>query len=132
MSDSKKYTLRLYLDKDQDIINWLEKLHNGSDAIKEILRFAISQNGIGNKLAGGQTSPSAPIDIAVLVEALRQHLLPDMRQVIDASLSTHLAGVSLSKNGDGHDNKFEQDEQTREAVKELVGGLALGDDDEDV
>ena len=131
MSDSKKYTLRLYLDKDQDIIDWLEKLHNGNHAIKEILRLSISWNGMDGKLVGGQTSPSAPIDVAVLVEALRQHLLPDMRQVIDASLSTHLAGVFLSKNGDGHDKKSEQDERTREAVQELVGGLALGDDDDD-
>ena len=77
-----KYSLRLYLEQDSDLIEWLNSLSDGekSRIVKNALRL-----GIG-------LEKSAPQQPALDVTAL----LPELRQIVETAVRTALADLQLS------------------------------------
>lgn len=82
MPEEKKITLRLFAGKDDDLLAWLESLHVPHGEKGETIKNAIRRG-----LALPQETPSAALEAGTL--------LADIRQVVEATLQTTLAGLSL-------------------------------------
>lgn len=131
--DCKKFTLRLYDDKDQDLLDWLNDQRPGeqSEIIKKLLRVALEMNG-GEKHTSEAIRSGAPVNVEELVEGLSNLLLPELRQVFEASFTSHLAGLKQSNPGNGghHEEPLKEDARATEALNMLSSSLTVDDDDE--
>ena len=123
----RRLTLRFYEEKDQDVLLWLDGLRPGaqSDSIKDVLRV-----GLATAQGGQQPVASiAPVDTEALVDAIADRLLPYMRQILDASLTSHLAELAVAGRGSG-DQMLKEDMRITDALNALSSGLSIDDDEE--
>jgi hypothetical protein len=108
MKQELKFTVRLYSGPDDDLIAWLNSLSfQKGEAIKAALR-----RGQGQPTA----STSATLDAG--------SLLADIRLVVEATLQTSLAGLSVNL---ATVNQAEQTDQAEERLARLDQDLSLGD-----
>ena len=123
----RRLTLRFYEEKDQDLLLWLDGLRPGaqSDSIKDVLRVGLAT------AQGGQqpVASAAPVDTEALVDAIADRLLPYMRQIFDASLTSHLAELVVVGRGSG-DQTPKEDMRITDALNALSSGLSVDDDEE--
>ena len=121
----RRLTLRFYEGKDDDLLTWLDGLRPGmqSDSVKDMLRVGFSSAQNDQQVAVSV----APMDTEALLDAIVGRLLPDIRQILDASLDSHLAGLMVA--GDG-DQILQEDTRVTDALNALSSGLSLDDDEE--
>ncbi len=116
MPEEKKITLRLRPGEDDDLLAWVDglRLPHGKkgEEIKDTLR-----RGIGSE----EAAPAAQLDAG--------NLLADIRQVLEATLSTQLANLSLRANAPVSDT--EDDEYANACLDQLGDALLFDVDDED-
>jgi hypothetical protein len=124
----KRLTLRFYEEKDQDLLIWLDGLRPGaqSDSLKDILRIGLAAAKGGQQPAAS----TAPVDTAALVDAIADRFLPYMRQILDASLTSHLAELVVAGRGNGGDQMPKEDIRITDALNALSSGLSIDDDEE--
>lgn len=131
--DCKKFTLRLYDGKDQDLLDWLNNQRPGEqgEIIKKLLRVALDINA-GEKHISAAIHSGAPVNVEALVEGLSNLLLPELRQVFEASFTSHLAGLKHSNpgNGDHHEELLKEDARATEVLNLLSSSLTVNDDEE--
>lgn len=115
MSKDKKITLRLKPGEDDDLLAWLEAIDSTygkkGAAIKATLR-----RGIDTPDATSAAQPDAG------------NLLADIRQVVEATLSTQLANLSLIANTPVV--TAEEDEYANACLDQLGDALIFDVDDE--
>lgn len=108
MTQDLKLTIRLYSGPDDDLIAWLDSLDfQKGEAIKAALR-----RGQGQPAA----STSATLDAG--------SLLADIRLVVEATLQTSLAGLSVNL---PVAKQTEQTDQAEERLSRLDRDLSLDD-----
>ena len=124
MTGKKIILVRFYPETDSDLIVWLEGLvaGEGNDTIKAMLRagIATSQDGKGLRSQTISGVSMASMDPASLRDAL-EHLLPRIREIVDASLaSANFAFVG---------SEIAVQDATM-ALPDLLNGHLLGDDED--
>ncbi len=116
MREEKKLTLRLRSGADDDLIAWLDDLRlphgKKGEAIKNILRRG---------LESGEDPPTSKLDAG--------SLLVDIRQVVEATVTTALANISLTANTLATDS--EEDEYANNCLDQLGEELLFDLDDEE-
>lgn len=116
MSAEKKLTLRLRPGVDDDLLAWVNNLRlphgRKGEAIKAALRRGINMP-----------------DAAHPAEFDAGNLLADIRQVVEATLSTQLANLALVANTPA--SAAEADEYADNCLDQLGGALLFDVDDED-
>lgn len=124
----RRLTLRFYEEKDQDLLIWLDGLRPGaqSDSIKDVLRVGLVAAQGGQQPAAS----AASVDTEALLDAIANRLLPDMRQILDASLSSHLAELVVAGRGNSRDQMPKEDMRITDALNALSSGLSIDDDEE--
>lgn len=124
----RRLTLRFYEEKDQDLLIWLDGLRPGaqSDSIKDVLRVGLAAARDDQQ----PTASAAPVNTEALVDAIADRLLPYMRQIIDASLTSHLAEFVVAGKGNSGDQITKEDMRITDALNALSSGLSIDDDDE--
>ena len=68
------------------------------------------------------------MDTEALLDAIADRLLPDMRQILDASLTSHLAELVIAGGSDSQTPK--EDARITDALNALSSGLSIDDDEE--
>ena len=124
----RRLTLRFYEEKDQDLLIWLDGLRPGmqSDAIKDMLRVGLAAAQDDQHLAAS----AAPVDTEALLDAIADRLLPYMRQILDAALTSHLAELVVASRGNSGDQMPKEDMRITDALNALSSGLSIDDDEE--
>ena len=111
MPQELKITLRLYPGPDDELIVWLNGLNlpygKKGEAIKDALRRGLGQSATTNPAALDAGS-----------------LLADLRQVIEASIQTSLAGLAVNSPAA---NETDQTEQVEDRLSRLDRDLTLND-----
>jgi len=111
MPQELKITLRLYPGPDDELIVWLNGLNlpygKKGEAIKDALRRGLGQSA---------TTNPATLDAG--------SLLADIRQVIEASIQTSLAGLAVNPPAA---NETDQTEQVEDRLSRLDRDLTLND-----
>ncbi len=87
---------------------------------------------VGEKHTSEAIHSGAPVNVEALVEGLSKLLLPELRQVFEASFTSHLAGLKQSNpgNGDYCKDPLKEDARATEALNALSSTLTVNDDDE--
>lgn len=128
--DCKKFTLRLYDDKDQDLLDWLNSQRPGEqgEIIKKLLRVSLDKN-VDEKHISEPIQSGAPIDVEGLAEEVSKLLLPELRQVFEASLASQLVGLKPS-GPDRNNESLKEDARATEALNLLSSTLTVNDDED--
>ena len=116
MQKETKITIRLKSGEDDELIAWLKAIDSSYGKKGPEIKAAL-RRGIGNPGA----APAAQLDAG--------NLLADIRQVLEATLSTQLANLSLRANAPGLDT--EEDEYANACLDQLGDALLFDVDDED-
>ena len=116
MQKETKITIRLKSGEDDELIAWLEAIDSSYGKKGPVIKAALLR-GIGNPGA----APAAQLDAG--------NLLADIRQVLEATLSTQLANLSLRANAPVSD--AEEDEYANACLDQLGDALLFDVDAED-
>jgi hypothetical protein len=116
MGKEKKLTLRLRPGEDDDLIAWAESLQlsygKKGVAIKNALRRGIRSD---------EAPPAAQLDTS--------NLLAEIRQVVEATMTTTLATISIAANTPSAEG--EEDEYAKDCLDQLGSELLFDLDEED-
>ena len=113
-----EFRIRLYPGQDDELIRWLEQFNDKpygvkSQAVKEALL-----RGIGSDPGRPTASATPALDLA------------EVRQVVEAAMSTALARFEGQVIGAAAANPPEEDEETEDLLDSLEAALVLQDDGE--
>ncbi|MEA3351174.1 MAG: hypothetical protein U9Q82_11170 [Chloroflexota bacterium] len=93
MAETVTIKIRLYPDRDGDLLDWLDTVSNEYGAKSLAVKTAL-RRGVENH----HSKADQPPDISIDAETLLESLLPPLRRLVENAVRSELANIDLARN----------------------------------
>ena len=93
MSAEEKIVIRLYTQRDADLLTWFRAIPAGHGAKSIAVKSALRKGLVG-------TESKEPVDLQLDAEMLLETLLPPLRRLVENAIRSELAKVQLASAGE--------------------------------